>query len=254
MKKFVLLLMYGILLYYTLSYLYRQPVDKDSNNNTLIIGTSADYPPYAFIDLHSSEIIGFDIDIVKEIAHRLGKKCIIKDMPFNTLIFELIYGQIDLIAAGLSPDDRRAKKVLFSRSYLDSDPLIIITKKSTNPITKVTDLHGKLTAVNIGYTSDIYLTKDYAMKLVRLDTPADAIMALQSGSVYAFVCAQSSLSSYLVTKKDHDFQFFTIPTTSDSYALALSKQNKNLQEYVDMALFDMEKDGTLKKLKEKWSI
>ena len=228
----------------------RNPIVSD----TLIVGTSADYPPYASIDLDSGEIVGFDIDIVKEIAHRLHKKIIIKDMPFSALIFELIYGQIDCIAAGLSPNEQRSKTVLFSRPYLDQDPLIVLLTKDKEPILGLSDLYGKQVAVNTGYTSDLFLSKYPKIELIRLDFIADALMALQSNSVHAFVAAQSSLQNYLTSSVEQQYQISTIPAPNDTYALAYAKNNTKLCKQIDQILHQMEIDGTLTHLQKKWGL
>jgi len=223
--------------------------------DVLIVGTSADYPPYASIDLKTGKIVGFDIDIAQEVARRLNKKIEIKDMPFNSLIFDLFAGQIDMIAAGLTPDERRKKTVLFSKSYLDSDPLLLVTKKENPAIKKLSDVYGKPIAVNTGYTCDMYLSTIPEICLVRLESTADALMALQADSIYGFACSQSSLHLFLKTqKKEHSFQFFMLPTQSDSYALAFAKTNRQLQAQVNIIIDTMEQDQTLATLKEKWGI
>lgn len=234
-------------------FLYYFSMYKSSDKNLLIVGTSADYPPYATINLETNEIVGFDIDIVREVACRLGKKIELRDMPFNYLMFDLYLGQIDVIAAGLTPDEDRKKAVLFSKPYLTSDPLIIVTKREQPALTDITELYGKSVAVNTGYTSDMFLSKYSEISLVRLKATADAIMALQANSIYAFATSQSSLSLFLSTQKtEHDFQFFTIPTTEDSYALAYQKNNEKLQQKIDDIIDQMEHDGTLQKIKQKW--
>lgn len=234
-------------------FLYYSFMNRSYEKNVLIVGTSADYPPYATINLQTNEIVGFDIDIVRQVACRLGKKIELRDMPFNYLMFDLYLGQIDVIAAGLTPDEDRKKAVLFSKPYLTSDPLIIVTKKDQKPLSDITDLYGKSVAVNTGYTSDMFLSKYLEISLVRLKATADAIMALQANSIYAFATSQSSLNLFLSTQKEeHDFQFFTIPTTEDSYALAYQKNNEKLQSQIDNVIDEMEHDGTLQKIKQKW--
>lgn len=252
MKKIVFLFL-GVLACYGILHVSFKPMKSPLDRDILIVGTSADYPPYATINLDTNEIIGFDIDVMKEVAHRLGKKIDLRDMPFNYLMFDLYLGQIDIIAAGLTPDEDRKKAVLFSKPYLTSDPLIVVTKKDNPKITDISDLYGKSVAVNTGYTSDLFLSKIPEIPLVRLKATTDAIMALQANSIYAFATSQSSLNLFLNTQSaDHDYQFFTMPTTDDSYSLAYSKQNEILQEKIDLIIDQMECDGTLQKIKQKW--
>lgn len=243
----------GIVVLCGILYLNFVHIKKCQDADTLVVGTSADYPPYASINLETGEIVGFDIDIVQEVACRLGKKVVIRDMPFNYLMFDLYLGQIDVIAAGLTPDEDRKKAVLFSKSYLTSDPLVIVTKKDQPIITDISDVFGKTVAVNTGYTSDLFLSKIPEIPLVRLKSTADAVMALQADSIYAFATSQSSLNLFFDTQKaDHNYQFFMMPTAQDSYSLAYEKHNKELQHMIDVIIDQMEHDGTLQKIKQKW--
>jgi ABC-type amino acid transport substrate-binding protein len=254
MKKFIILTIFFAFIVFVMINNNKNAPKNFIDSKFLLVGTSADYPPYASIDLQTGEIVGFDIDIVKEIAHRLNKQIMIKDMPFSALVFELMYDQIDLIAAGLTPNEQRSKTVLFSRPYLDQDPLIVLLTKDKEPILGLSDLYGKQVAVNTGYTSDLFLSKYPKIELIRLDFIADALMALQSNSVYAFVAAQSSLQNYLTSSIEQEYQISTIPAPNDTYALAYAKNNTSLCKQIDEILYQMETDGTLTHLQKKWGL
>lgn len=225
------------------------------NENILIVGTSADYKPYAFIDIKTNEVIGFDIDVVREIAQRLGKDIQIKDIPFAMLMFDLFSGDVDMVAAGLTPTPRKAKKVNFTQLYLQGDPLIALTKKGVDSITTVQDLVGKKIVISSGYTADLYLSDKPGMTLIRLANPAQCFMALKSGSVDVFVAARSSLIPFLEQKNAADqYAMFVLPETGDTYAIAINKKNEQLLEQVNQALDVMRQDGTLEQLKKKWKL
>jgi polar amino acid transport system substrate-binding protein len=225
-----------------------------SDQKDLVVGISPDYPPYAFIDLATGQIVGLEVDIINEIGRRIDKKIVIKTMPFNSLIIELIAGQIDIIAAGMSPSEERKNTVLFSYPYIDNDDNVVITKSLQNPIQSVRDLYGKQVAVNIGYTADSFLSKYPEINLVRLKSPADGFMALQSDSVFAFVIAQSIFNKFLGDKISHDgYQIFNLPASSDACALAFAKNNNKLQQIIDHVIHDMIADGTMQQIKSKWN-
>ena len=222
-------------------------------NNTLIVGISPDFPPYAQIDLETGAIVGLEIDVVTEVARRLDKKLEIKDMPFNSLIIELMSGHVDIVAAGMTPTEERKKTVLFSHPYVDNDENIVVTKKSNAAITSIEDLFGKSVAVNIGYTADTYLSKYPQINLVRLKSPSDGFMALQANSVDAFTIAESIVNKFLDTQsQDHDYQFFILPASADACALAYKKNNTKLQEEIDPVIDTMIEDGTMHIIKKKW--
>jgi ABC-type amino acid transport substrate-binding protein len=227
------------------------PTPKDKS--ILIVGTSPDYPLYEFIDVKTGEIIGFDIDVVTEIAKRLGKKLKIKDMPFSALIFGLLTNDVDLIASGMSPTKRRARVVSFTKKYLHGAPLVILTKKSHFQPKSVQDLIGKTVAVNLGYVADMHMSTVPGVNLIKLDSPAKCFMALDSGSIDAFVCAQSPVKTFLHNNSQAD-QFATqeIDGTGEDCAFAVNKQNTELLNELNTALESMKNDGTLDSFKQKW--
>lgn len=234
-------------------YLHLQNPIKKIISDDFIVGISPDYPPYAQIDLQTGTIIGMEVDIVSEIASRLHKKLIIKDMPFNSLIIELVAGQIDAIAAGLTPTPARKKNILFSHAYINDDENLVISKKSLPAITSVQDLYGKQIAVNIGYTADTYLSKHPDINLVRLKSPSDGFVALQSDSVDAFVVARSIFENFAKTHQVQDiYQTFTLPSSADACALAYAKYSHELQAQIDPVIDAMIADGTMLTIQKKW--
>lgn len=226
---------------------------KQTIQDTLIVGISPDYPPYAQIDIESGAIIGLEVDVINEVAKRLHKKLIIKDMPFNSLIIELMAGQIDVVAAGLCPSEERKKNILFSHPYIENDDNVVVNKTTNPAITNIQDLYGKHVAVNIGYTADTFLSTYPEIHLVRLKTPSDAFMALQSNSVDAFAIAQSTFNDFIHSQENSaQYQLFKLPGSADACALAYAKKNTALQDEIDPVIDEMIEDGTMKAIQKKW--
>lgn len=253
MKKTITYLS-AICIILTSYYAYVQQSQQTCTRHDFIVGISPDYPPYAQIDLETGQIVGFEVDIVNQIANRLGKKLIIKDMPFNSLIIELIAGQIDAIAAGLTPTPARKKNILFSHPYMDDDENIAISKKNNLDVTGIHSLYGKNVAVNIGYTADTYLSQYPEINLIRLKSPSDGFMALQSNSVDAFVVARSSFENYQKNNSCYECQTFTLPNSADACALAYAKYSTQLQAQIDPIIDAMIADGTMLTIKTKWGL
>lgn len=255
MKKKLALIASIITIGFFCYFYYQSPMIQDEcdMNNIIVVGISPDYPPYAQIDLATGQIVGLEVDVINEIAQRLGKKLIIKDMPFNTLIVELIAGQIDVIAAGMCPSEERKKTILFSYPYIDNDENVMISKKSNPAITDIQDVFGKPVAVNIGYTAETYLSKYPQIELIRLESPADGFMALKTDSVYAFTVAKSIFNKFLDKQpQGNDYQYFALPSSADACALAFAKSNSRLQQEIDPIINQMIEDGTMQVIKKKW--
>lgn len=234
------------------------PCFAAKSENTLIVGTNAEFPPFAFIE--NGEIVGFDIDIAKEVAKRLNKEIEFKDMPFDSLIPDLTLGRVDFVAAGMSFTEERAQRVCFTKSYITSDPLVVLTlvsKKTDGNMTLeqlAEKFKGKTLVVNEGFTADSTLSKLKGFKLVRLATTADGFLAVKSGRADAFVTAKSTVDSFLATQKNEEFHHDLLEGTSDDCVLAVPKKYPEMLEKIQGALDEMEKDGTLAKLKTKWNL
>lgn len=223
------------------------------DESTLVIGTNAEFPPFTYAK--NGEIVGFDIDIIKEVAKRLGKKIVFKDMPFDSLIFEAIGGHIQAIAAGMTCTPEREKKLLFTTQYISGDPLVIITLKNKPKVNSIDDLSGKDVVVNEGFTADWHMTahaKD--VNLIRLATSAEAFMTLQSGRAYAYVAALNSLKPLFDKYGKEQFTITPIEGTNENCAIAVSKKFPELYEQIEKIIQEMIKDGTIEQLKTKWGI
>lgn len=227
-----------------------QPIKDES---VLLVGTSYDYPPYTFME--NNQIVGFDIDLITQIAARMNKKVTIVDVPFSGLIFGLLSGTIDVLASAMSPTSRRKKFVLFSQNYLSGDPLVIVSKKTRGNFDSLDGLQGKSVVVNTGFVADTYMSDKQGVSLVRLKTPAEALMAIQSGAHDAWVCAQSSAQAFLSKVKNPEtYAVIPLVGTGDDYAFVTSKNNEQLMNQINIALQACGTDGTLDALKEKWKL
>lgn len=128
MRNKRILIILGMLIITTAIFFYKAKKDHTpaSNQDVLVVGTSADFPRFTFIN-DEGVIVGFDIDIATEVAKGLGKKIEIKDRSFDMLIPEAQNGSIHIIAAGMTITPERAKQILFTKPYLKNEPLVILT-------------------------------------------------------------------------------------------------------------------------------
>ncbi|WKL02385.1 transporter substrate-binding domain-containing protein [Paenibacillus amylolyticus] len=101
---------------------------NNSSSKKLVLGTSADFAPYEFHKVINGkdEIVGFDIEIAKEIAKDLGAELVIEDMGFDGLLPSLQSGRVDLVISGMTPTDERKKSIDFSDTYYKSKQVIMV--------------------------------------------------------------------------------------------------------------------------------
>ncbi|MEH6977380.1 transporter substrate-binding domain-containing protein, partial [Bacillus pseudomycoides] len=108
---------------------------KESNTKkdkkVLVMGTSADYKPYEYVEASKSdEIIGFDVDIAKYIGKELGYEVKVKDMDFGGLLASLSSGKVDFVMAGMTPNPKRKENADFTDIYFVAKNMIVSKKDS----------------------------------------------------------------------------------------------------------------------------
>lgn len=221
-----------------------------AENTPLVVGTNTEFPPFSFKE--GDAFVGFDIDVAKEVAKRLSKEVQFKDMAFEALLPDLMLGGVDFIAAGMSITEERAKRVSFSKSYLEGDPLVLVSL--TGDKASLEEFIGEVIVVNEGYTADGFISSKSGYKVLRLAAPADAFLALQKGRASAFITAKSTVDAFFKLQDSKKFQVTSLGESSESCALVFSKKNTKLFTEVQTILDDMEKDGTLLQYKNKWKL
>lgn len=232
---------------------YRVKPEKDLS--VLVVGTSADYPPYEFIDTKTGELVGFDIDVIREIAHRLHKKLLVKNLSFTSLVFSLLAGDIDLIASGMSPSPRRAKFVHFTDKYMDGDYYVIVSKKDRFVPKGLQDLVGKEVVVNTGHAAEAFMAKQEGVHLIRLRDVSLGLIAISTGSADAFVSVKSAMQAALQKKTNSEqFAVLELLGIGDDCAFAVERHNQKLVKEINEILAQMKNDGTLAQLKNKWNL
>ncbi len=252
MKKILALLcVIGLLVLGIICYLYRGNAIDMSNQDLLVVGTNASFPPFEYRD--NGVITGFDIDLMEAIGRQLGKKIVVKDMAFDSLLMEAQAGTVHVLASALTPTPERREKLFFTDLYLADDPLVVITLSSEAP-QSLDDLEGKEVIVNDGYTAESYMKQHQNGIMLRsLGTPAEAFLALNNGRAYAYVSARSAVQPFFDRYGIEKFAILTL-SVSDSYALAVPRAFPDIFKQIQQALRALEDNGVMKELKNKWHL
>jgi arginine/lysine/histidine transporter system substrate-binding protein len=180
-------------------------LDQIKAAGRIVVGTSADYPPYEFHLLPEleGEMVGIDIDIAEAIAADLNVRLEIKDIVFSKLFDELGAGHIDLALAGLSPTENRKLIADFSIPYYQAIQNMLIRASDKDKIKLLEDLRGKVVGTQRGS-----IQEDMARNLVTGATfylnedIAELIKALRQGKVDAVILEKPVADAYSVRSKD----------------------------------------------------
>lgn len=132
-------------------------LDKIQKDKKVLVGTSADYPPYEYVD-DAGNKTGFDIDLMTEIAKRMGVELVWVDMPFDSLVAAVSSGKLDMSISCFNYDTERDKIVDFSEAYYTTEDAFIVSNTFTGTITKPEDAANYKVGVQSGTVQDGWLT------------------------------------------------------------------------------------------------
>ncbi|WP_338539873.1 ABC transporter substrate-binding protein/permease [Paenibacillus tundrae] len=171
----------------------------NSGGKKLVLGTSADFAPYEFHKVINGkdEIVGFDIEIAKEIAADLGAELVIEDMGFDGLLPALQSGRVDLVISGMTPTDERKKSIDFSDTYYKSKQVIMIRTEDTDKYQTMADLQNEKIGVQKGSIQETIGQGISGAKLTALDKISDIVLQLQTKRVNAAIVEDTVAAGYL---------------------------------------------------------
>lgn len=223
-------------------------LDLIKKRGKLIVGTSADWPPYEYIE--SGKVVGIDIDIARRIADSLGVQLEIRDMKFSALIEAVRKGDVDFVIADMAITPEREKQVLFSIPY-QVDSSTVVVKKGTQ-IRSVEDLRGKTIGVQVGTVQEDWAVRTLGnySKIVRYDRVYPYMVeALRKGDVDAIVVG--GVVGDAVVKRFPEFEkAFSVGVRYSAVAMPICAYDLKLQ--VDKVIYDMLQSGEMERLINNW--
>ncbi len=221
---------------------------------TLTVGMDATYPPFEYINETTKKFEGFDVDLMKAVAQRLGLKVEFKNVAWEGIIPGLLAHKYDCICSAMTITKERAKQVDFSRPYFVASQVIVV-RANDNRIHGVKDLAGKVVGVQMGTTGEFFAEKlikqGIKFKLKLYKTTPDALMDLKNGRLDA-VIIDNGIAMWMAKKCPEDYKVIEQRLTHEYYGIAVAKDNPKLLKAINDALLEIFKDGTYAKIYEKW--
>ena len=214
-------------------------------------GVDATFAPHAMAKLGGG-IEGFNVDLANEIARRLKRPINIEATQFSGLIPGLNAKKYDWIAAPTTVTPERAKALLFTEGYLDTDFQFLV-KKADPDIKGLDDLKGKTISVNKGSAYDTWAKANaerYGFKFDVYDTNADAVQAVLSGRASSNL-AGNTVVAWAAKQNPMVKTSFTIKTGL-VWAVPFRADDRAGREQISMVIKCMKQDGGLSALHEKW--
>ena len=219
----------------------------------LVLGLDDTFAPMGFRD-GSGEIVGFDIDLAKEVASRMGVELEIKPIDWSSSILSLNKGDIDVLWNGVTINESRKEQINFSKPYLNNR-LVIVKPKYRNDINSKEDLAGKVLGVQVG-SNDEALQSDpiskEAKEIRKYDVNVNAFLDLIAKRIDAVIIDEVAAQYYISEEKVDFVVVENSPLTEEFYGIGFRKSDAQLLAEVDRILDEMKADGKAAEISQKW--
>lgn len=240
----------------------------------LVVATSPDFPPFESLD-KAGNVIGWDIDVAKALAEKLGVELEIQKMEFDAVLSSVAAGKVHIGMAGISNTAKRDESVDFSMNVFDSSQMIIVRADNTS-INGPMDLAGKTVAVQAGTIGNwlAEMDEDYAYNFdedgnVLLDEPilgapkavtklSSGLMAIQkvkNGQADAVILDKlpaKTIVEKLNAEGGAQLKILDMSVYDDAYAFAIGEGNTAFKAWIDEVLTELKEEGFFEELNSKW--
>lgn len=230
---------------------------KIKEQGKFIVGLDDTFAPMGFKD-EKGEIVGFDVDLAKEVAKRMGVEAEFSPREWSSIIFELKSGNIDMVWNGMTITPERQEQIAFSEPYFSNDQIIMTLTDS--PVEKAEDLKGKVIGVQLGSSSYTLVMNnpisESVSEIKKYSTNAEALMDLEAKRLDAVVM-DVIVGEYYAAKKEARegkdiFKTLEEALGREDFGVGLRKEDTELKKEIDKILGEMKKDGTFDKIHKKW--
>lgn len=220
---------------------------KDSG--TLVVGTSAEFPPFEFIKMIDGKqtFVGADMTLAKELADDMGVELEVKNMDFDALIPSLKSDKIDIVIAGMSPNEKRKKQVDFSEDYYAGKNVIVVNEADKDKFKNAKDLESAIVGVQKGSIQEVLgleVVKSGEVKSY-IGVP-DEIQDLKNGKIQAVILNDSVAA---LNVKEHEGLLVEDISLGEgneqeSMAIAVNKgENKDLLALLNAKVKEVKDSG-----------
>jgi len=214
----------------------------------LLAGVKFDTPPFGFLN-EKNEPVGFDLDIVRKVAERIGVPVEFVKVTSPTRIPLLVSGNVDLSAASMTHTQERDKTIDFSITYYTGAQSLIVPKSSS--IKGLKDLAGKQVSVQQGTTLEKNIAKEApGAKIVAFKDYNSAWLALVQGRVDALTGSLNILQGF--AKDNKDFVILPDRFSVEPFGIGVRQGDSSLRDAINFAIQDMWKSGEYATLYKKW--
>jgi polar amino acid transport system substrate-binding protein len=231
-----------------------QTLDKIKQRGVLVVGSKADYKPFGFRD-PSGAIVGFEPDLAKDVADRLGAKLELEPVVSSNRMQFLQQGKIDLMIATMNdtPERRKIVGIIEPDYYASGVNVFLIKKAGLKSWDQLKD--QKICAIQGAWYNKTVAEK-YGADIVAFKGTAEAEAALQQGNCIGFVYDDTYFADHLSDPKwaAYDMPLESILVEPWGLAVKLEERDAPWGQFMTKTVTDWHRSGKLIELEKKWKI
>jgi polar amino acid transport system substrate-binding protein len=223
------------------------------NRKKLILGLDDSFPPMGFRN-ENNEIVGYDVDLAKEVARRLGVELVLQPIDWNAKEQELNTKEIDCIWNGFTITEERKQVISYTPPYLKNAQVIVV--KTSSPIRTLADLKGKTIGLQAGSSSVDALDEAVELKaavkeVIEYKDYLTALMDLDVGGVDG-ILIDLVVANDNINRSGKAFRILDETLVAEEFGIGFRKGELALVDKVWQTLLNMAKDGTVASISTKW--
>jgi len=233
-------------------------LDDIKAKGKMIVGTSADYPPFEFKD-EQDNFAGFDMDLIREIGKRMGVEVEIQDMAFDSLIAAIEQGKVDVVIAAMAPTEERLQKVDFSSTYHVQKNSFLAAVGSTISFTDPMEAAQYKIGVQTGTTLDEWVTDNLvdtgkipAENVFRYERADQSILDLQAGRIDIVLTDAGPAKEYATNGQAQIVLTAKLFETGEN--IAITKGEAALKAEIDKVLQQLVDEGFVDQLAAQYGL
>jgi His/Glu/Gln/Arg/opine family amino acid ABC transporter permease subunit len=222
-----------------------------AEDGELTVALTGKYPPFSFHD-DAGELAGFDVDVSRAVAERLGRPVRFVATEWDGILAGLLAGKYDVIIGSMAITPERAERVHFTRPYYRSGAQLFIHRDDRGAIRSLGDLEGERVGVVLGETFEQFLrTRHPEIDTATYKSTVDVFQDVKNRRLRGFV-TDRLVGLHQVKSAAMPFVPAGPLLYTEEMAIPVRHGDERLLESIDEALAEMERDGTLRRLEDRW--
>lgn len=214
------------------------------------VGVEGTYPPMTYHD-ESGELTGFDVEVAKKVAEKLGVTAEFTESDWDSLLAGIDSKRLDTVINAVSVTEERSQKYDFAGPYFYITQQIVV-RSDDDSIVDMDSLNGKK-CTNTMTTAYLDLLEDAGAEIVPINTTEEAVSMINSGRADFTTFNSVIFNEYLKQHPDAKVKVaFAIPDLVDTYAVPIRKGETRLLEAVQSALDELAAEGILSEISEQY--